>query len=155
MKVIFLDIDGVLNGVDYVKRHGRFGVIVDPERMQLLRQIVNATGGEIVLISSWREHWNSVPDQCDALGLEINRIFREYRLSIYDKTPDRRFKRAEEIQAWLTDYPTVTAFVIPADMDYPAAPLKTHHVLTSDENGGLCEGDACKAIRILSDRKLQ
>lgn len=151
MKVIFLDIDGVLNGIEYVKRYGRFGVIVDPERMQLLRQLVLATDAEIVLISSWREHWSSVTEQCDELGLEINRIFREYRLSVYDKTPDRRFKRAEEIRAWLADAPSVTAFVILDDMKYPAAPLKAHHVLTSDENGGLCEDDVRQAIRILSE----
>lgn len=151
MKVIFLDIDGVLNGIDYVKRYGRFGVIVDPERMRLLRQIVLATDAEIVLVSSWREHWSPVSDQCDEIGHEINRIFKEYKLSIYDKTPDRSFKRAEEIKAWLADYPFVSSFAILDDMEYPAAPLKAHHVLTSDENGGLCEDDVRKAIRILSD----
>lgn len=118
MKVIFLDVDGVLNGINYVKSSEKFGVVVDPVRIKLLKTIVTATDAEIVLSSSWRKHWGVTQNDCDEIGLAINQIFREYKLSIYDKTPDLHFKRAEEIKAWLSDYPETTHYVILDDEEF-------------------------------------
>lgn len=150
MKVIFLDIDGVLNGINYVKDSGKFGVVVDPERMELLKTIVKETDAKIVLSSSWREHWNSTPNNCDEIGAEINKIFREQKLSIYDKTPELRFKRAEEIKAWLIDYPETTHFVVLDDMEFTDRFICSHHIKTSDDDGGLTQEDSIQAIKILT-----
>ncbi len=150
MKVIFLDIDGVLNSINYVKNSGKFGVVVDPERIKLLKTIVTATDAEIVLSSSWREHWNSTSNDCDEIGLEINKIFREYKLSIYDKTPNLHFKRAEEIKAWLSDYPGTTHYVILDDEEFTDLHLLPHHIKTSDDAGGLTQEDSIQAISILT-----
>ena len=151
MKVIFLDFDGVLNGIEYVKSLGKFGVIVDPIRMELLKSIVTATDAEIVLSTSWREHWSSTPIDCDEIGTQINKIFRQYKLFIYDKTPDLRFNRTEEIKSWLANYPQVTQFVILDDAEFTDKQLISHHVKTSDELGGLMPEDALTAIRILTN----
>lgn len=78
MKIIFLDFDGVLNSVSYCRLHREPGVLLDPARMALLRRIVDATGAEIVLSTSWKEHWETEPDRCDDIGKEINRIFCRY-----------------------------------------------------------------------------
>lgn len=150
MKFIFLDIDGVLNGINYVKDSGKFGVVVDPERMELLKTIVEETDAKIVLSSSWREHWNSMSNDCDEIGLEINKIFREHKLYIYDKTPDLRFKRAEEIKAWLADYPGTTHYVILDDEKFTDRQLLPHHIKTFDETGGLTKEDSIQAIKILT-----
>ena len=50
-KVIFLDIDGVLNDEGEEREKG---VYIDETRVQRLASIVEQTGAEIVLSSSWR-----------------------------------------------------------------------------------------------------
>jgi len=150
MKVIFLDIDGVLNGINYVKNSGKFGVVIDPARIKILKNIVTATDAEIVLSSSWREHWSATPNDCDEIGLDINKIFKGYKLSIYDKTPDLHFKRAEEIKAWLSDYPETTHYVILDDEELNDRHLVSHHIKTSDDAGGLTQEESIQAITILT-----
>lgn len=59
MKIIFLDFDGVLNSASYCRLHREPGVLLDPTRMALLRRIIETTGAEIVLSTSWKEHWEA------------------------------------------------------------------------------------------------
>ena len=56
MKVIFLDIDGVLNCRSSKSRCGCY-IGIDNDKVKRLRQIVEATGAEIVLCSSWKKWW--------------------------------------------------------------------------------------------------
>lgn len=56
-KVIFLDIDGVLNCVTTPDRiHYHYGI--EPAKVDILREIVERTGAVVVLSSSWRTHLN-------------------------------------------------------------------------------------------------
>ena len=148
MNVIFLDIDGVLNGIEYVKASGTNGLVVDPHRMKLLRKLVVATDSEIVLTISWREHWSHDPDRCDHIGIALNQLFRTYGMVIYDKTPDRNFQRDREILAWLADYPTVTGYIVLDDMTFSDPIVREHHIQTSDEAGGLTPRDIDAAIAL-------
>lgn len=50
MKVIFLDIDGVLNTNSNKE--------ISNEKLKLLSELVSKTGAEVVLSSSWRYGWN-------------------------------------------------------------------------------------------------
>jgi len=52
MKIIFLDIDGVLN-VHYPK-HDKYGSIFHPNFVENLRTVVKETGANIVITSTWR-----------------------------------------------------------------------------------------------------
>ena len=52
MKVIFLDIDGVLNNQTLLYHYGLD--YIDGDMVELLKHVVSATGAEIVLSSSWR-----------------------------------------------------------------------------------------------------
>lgn len=52
IKLIFLDIDGVIATPDYVKE-GLWAL--NPEKQKLLGEIIKATGAKIVLSSSWRK----------------------------------------------------------------------------------------------------
>ena len=150
MKIIFLDFDGVLNSDKYVRKHGNFGLIIDPSRMLLLKQIIDETNAKIVLSTSWREHWNSMENHCDFMGITINSIFRKYRLEIFDKTPKMNFKREEEILRWLEDYPCVTNFVILDDRLINHSELNEHFVWTCNFRDGLDEENVKKAINILN-----
>lgn len=149
MKVLFTDIDGVLNGDDYVRRHGGEGVVIDPARMPLLQQIVQATDAVIVLSSSWREHWEPQGGG-DAVGRQLDALFAAYGLSIADKTPRLRSGREQEIAAFLTAHPHVTAFAVLDDRFLEAAFLTGHFVLTSRLREGLDATDVQRAITILN-----
>lgn len=63
MKVIFLDIDGVLNSNDwYVKTRGIGGYNggdVDPKCIELINDLIDATGAKIIMSSSWRSDYEN------------------------------------------------------------------------------------------------
>ena len=59
MKIIFLDIDGVLNCRN--SKSSCFGIMgVDNIKVEVLKSIVDKSGAKIVLISSWRIGWKRV-----------------------------------------------------------------------------------------------
>ena len=102
MKIIFLDIDGVLNSVRYDRQRTIDQGNIDETRLQLIKALVDETKALIVLSSSWRKHWEKDITKCDAIGREINEVFAKYQLAIYDKTellPSN--DRAQEIRIWL------------------------------------------------------
>ncbi|MBR6568564.1 MAG: hypothetical protein IKK60_07930 [Clostridia bacterium] len=149
MKVIFLDFDGVLNSDKYIRECGHTGVVIDPEKMEYLKEIVDLTDAKIVLTTSWREHWDKNPDECDDTGKLINSIFAHYGLEIYDKTPVIRPDREKEIKKWLEDNPETVNFVVLDDMRLEADFLTGHIIKTSAFRDALKEKDVKEAIRIL------
>jgi hypothetical protein len=150
MRVIFLDIDGVLNSAAW---HGTntkgpsFGIPdhltdnIDPAAVDALNEIVNATGAVIILSSSWR-------------GLasisEINRALR-YRgicKPLLGITPPDGRPRGVEIQQWLDMAgPAVESFVI-IDDDSDMGQLSEFLVQTTWDRG-LTKEHAEDAITIL------
>lgn len=64
MKIIFLDIDGVLNSVDWQPRRPKAKAttyelaawmrMIDPAAVARLQRVVDATGARVVVSSSWR-----------------------------------------------------------------------------------------------------
>lgn len=151
MKIIFLDFDGVLNSASYCRLHREPGVLLDPTRMALLRRIIETTGAEIVLSTSWKEHWEAEPERCDDTGKEINRIFSSYGMRIYDKIDDSEKGRGANIAGWLSGHKEATGFVVLDDMPMDEEALKNHCVLTARLRDGLDEEDTERAIRILTD----
>lgn len=148
MKVIFLDIDGVLNCAT-TKRRLRGSPFVDEDKLLLLKDLVEKTGAELVLSSTWRLGL-LYPDvaafavDTDALVDELHK----YSLSLYDHTPrlsDRQ--RGYEIAAWLEKNPDVEKFII-LDDDSDMAHLKAHLVQTS-WLAGLQSSHVQKAIELL------
>ena len=57
MKIIFLDIDGVLNSAKYDKKRTADDGNIDTTRLPLLKHIVDSTKAKIVLTSTWRKFW--------------------------------------------------------------------------------------------------
>ena len=153
MKIIFLDIDGILNSAAYDRqRDWTKRTYIDKTRLPLLKQIVDATGAEIVLSSTWREHWNSSPELCDEEGRYINECFAEYGLTIYDKTPDLGYfsDRDEEIREWLLEQENVENYVIIDDCNYNWGDMQNRFVKTNMYIGrGLEECHVRQAIEIL------
>ena len=106
MKILFLDIDGVVNCETTAQRH-RGAIGVDPYMAFLVARIVERTGCKIVLSSSWRYY----PDACD----EVTRCVMPF----FDTTPKmpllggaERKERGHEIKAWLDAHPEVERYAI-------------------------------------------
>ena len=154
MKVIFLDIDGVLNSRAYDrKRDWQQQTAIDETRLPLVKRIVDETGAKIVLSSTWREHWEKEPAQCDEDGVYINRVFAKYGLQVFDKTPRLALQldRPDEIKAWLSGTEErIESFVILDDYRYAWAELSDRFVKTNPHFGlGLEEEHVRRAIAIL------
>lgn len=99
MKVLFLDVDGVLNYREWFRIHGREDYPLDPVCIELVQRIIKETGCKIVLSSTWRNHEGSVQ--------ELKKYFE-----IIDKTPHFSSFRGDEIKAWLEKHPEVTKYAI-------------------------------------------
>ena len=154
MKIIFLDIDGVLNSSDYRKRLGiqYFSEIIDRRKMPLLKNIVDATDAKIVLSTSWRKFWSEGESQLDPVGQYINDVFAENGLTVYSKTPVMEESgRNAEIKAWLDGKWYVDNYVILDDKDFSWSPELRTHFIRSDLNGDGLEGvQAQETIDVLN-----
>lgn len=102
MKAIFLDVDGVLNNYDMLRRNG-FDYI-DPELVARVGMVVDKTGADIVLSSTWRIQKGDRRLVEEALGA--------VGMSLLDSTPELDGPRADEIRAWLDANPGVVRFAI-------------------------------------------
>lgn len=155
MKILFLDIDGVLNSREY-DRHRNWNeqTDIDETRLPLVKEIIDKTGAKIVLISTWRSHWNRDESLCDEDGMYINRLFSKYGLTIYDKTPDLGLlsKRKDEVKAWLAEHTgEVERFVILDDYRFGWDGLSDFYIHTNPNYGlGLEEEHVEKAIVLLN-----
>ena len=89
MKIIFLDVDGVLNYDDCPYHVGAY-YGVDPAKVKLLKQIVDATGAKIILSSTWRHEITvGMPLECqeNPFAIELMSKLQAEGLRIYDYTP--------------------------------------------------------------------
>ena len=155
MKIIFLDIDGVLNSETYeASRNEDCGDgYIDLSRVKLLADIVNATVAKIVLISSLRLDWDKNPELCGKDGKYINQCLAKYGLSITDKTPFFSIftERRKEILNWLLNHHSeVEGFVIIDDMKGGWGELRDRVINTNPQGYGLEEEHVQKALELLS-----
>lgn len=102
MKVLFLDIDGVVNGADTHTLVDNLWPI-DRYMAFLVGKIVLDTGCKVVLSSSWRHH----PDGVEVASKRIT--------PIHDITGNGGKVRGDEIKEWLDAHPEVTEYAIVDD----------------------------------------
>lgn len=154
MKVIFLDVDGVLNCRN--TRDMCMGFVgIEDRLVKKLQKIVNATNAKIVLVSTWRYYWEqSNKEGQDEMGTYLDKKLSKQGLYILDKTdPHCLFARGRGIHEWLNGK-YVDGFVILDDEahDYKEVKLEGHWVQTFDVvDGGITDEDVEKAIKILND----
>lgn len=158
MKVIFLDIDGVLNSRSYdQKRDWTKQTAIDESRLPLVKEIVDRTGALIVLSSSWRTDWERNEGACAPSGQYINDTFKKFGLKIFDKTPydSPRADRCDEVRAWLeAQGSAVTAYAILDDYGFGWKEFSDKLVKTNPHFGlGLEQGHVEKAVALLGEDK--
>lgn len=160
MKIIFLDIDGVLN-TD--KSRSRCGTVVgiDNDKLLRLKKIVDETNAKIVLVSTWKEHWERLQSRKiyqDELADYLDRKFKRVGLPVYDKTPSKfdceYLSRGEGIVEY-TYGRKIESFVIIDDyqFDYDRCGLTDYFVKTN-QSSGLTDEKAQRAIEILNNKPL-
>jgi hypothetical protein len=105
MKVIFLDIDGVLN-CSSTPNPRKFPYVVDKRLLARLRRLLDRTGAKVVLSSSWR---------LDPVGLYAA---KHWGIPFIDICPDLpKSPRSTEVLKWLRTHPNVTRYAIIDDED--------------------------------------
>lgn len=179
MDTLFLDVDGVINSTRSLLRankatpttyerdflfelsntyysgypvsiltHDLLGL--DQECIKHLNLVLEATGAQVVVSSSWRFCHNIV-------GLQKLLEYRGFKGELIDITPINLMGpnkvRGHEIQAWLDLNPEVDRFVI-IDDDSDMAHLKRYLVLV-DKKVGLTEKNALEAISIIKSNPVR
>jgi predicted mannosyl-3-phosphoglycerate phosphatase (HAD superfamily) len=145
-KVIFLDIDGVLNHVpgtpSYTDESGYFHM-TDPEKVFMINKL-EELGITIVLSSSWR-HMLDWEKTMRANGL----------LFVKDRTPTKVKNskcRGSNIQAWLDLHPEVDRYAILDDQGIDDfLPNQIPNLFQTNSSVGLTDGIMGKIIKHLME----
>lgn len=151
IKIIFLDIDGILN---YTGCKYKLGSIyfVDPAKLELLKQLIDRTDAKIVLSSTWRYGWEDIDNgksntQNAKDFIALRNKCSQYGIEFMDYTPNFSFYRGDEIKKWL-EMNNVESFVI-LDDDNDMKPYMGKLVQTSFTKG-LLQKHVDKAVKILN-----
>ena len=155
MKVIFLDVDGVLNSDEYFDKIRKLGIQgiereVDIEKIKLLKKAIDKTGAKVVLSSSWRY---------TKYAQYLKELLSNYDIYV-DSTPFIENERGLEIKKWLSDNQDVEDFVILDDeiFDSYDESLIKNLIKISNGNGrnfgeGLLPRDVDEIIKRLGRKK--
>lgn len=135
MKVIFLDIDGVLNSEEFLRNNPN--QLIDRKCVSILKNIVDKTGAVIVLSSGWRLWFkdNMMPE--DGHSQCLYDILSSFNIKLFGKTPDfsteeirarRTFShvKAKEILSWLNNYSLVEKYTVIDDLDLRNDQIREH-----------------------------
>lgn len=146
MKVVFLDIDGVLNSFRTAICFGGYPFEVDGKDrsmfdevgLGLIRGIVARADAKVVLSSSWR-----ITHRFDKVGKALD-------LPIIDRTPSLTGGRGKEIQHWLDaeTSPAIECYAI-VDDDSDMLPNQMPYFVHTHMHDGFLWAHAEKLARLL------
>lgn len=156
MKIIFLDFDGVMDTAYYdhiLSKDGKpgndeYGTVFDPYCIQNLKRIIDETGADIVVSSSWKDFMSYK---------EILKMWEDRNLPgfVTDVTPIplHRRNRGDEIDAWLEECRADCQYVIIDDLD--AQNFNNHQLsrlLVVNPFNGLDDITAERATKLLNTK---
>lgn len=175
MKVLFLDIDGVLNSENwfayriYCVKNNMVNILMnfvdtddrnikhkltmlDDRAIANLNRIIEETGCKVVLSSSWRS-----PIESENIFTQDLLKLKGFKYEFYDVTPrlwfsDFSIRRGEEIKFWLdkeSEKHEIESFVI-LDDDSDMLPEQMNNFIHIDGQVGLTDRDVLTAIEILN-----
>ena len=158
-KIIFLDIDGVLNSQntfienhEYSKFFNKYQTSsiddivknrmldIDLDKVFILRDICNLTGAKIVISSGWRRLYDYplIEEKLVSLGLPIVGV-----------TPYINSNRGEEIRRYLEDEKIDNFVILDDEIFRDFNELENYLVKTSFYEDGLTEENAKEIVRVL------
>ena len=162
-KIIFLDFDGVLNTEHYqgLLRYQRepwqdeHGAFFDPNAVKQLRRIIDATGADIVIESSWKylgldamkELWKvrNLPGR--VIDITPSSVSDEYLLKNLDTT--MLHCKGMEIASWLSEQAEDIRYAI-IDDEYVILDSQLPHFILTNPYEGITEEQTNRAISILN-----
>ena len=155
MKLIFLDIDGVLNYEGYGRFTSAGTRFIDPVLVKRLKKIIDATGAKVVFSSTWRKGFYDIcsgyNDTVDARDYsELVAELEKYGVEIFGVTPlCGDIMRGEEIQRFIEQWQgeKIERFVILDDIPI-MYPYQSRLVCT-DYFFGISEDDVESAVHLL------
>ena len=166
-KIIFLDIDGVLNTERWHDRcveagaayADNFGYEFDPEAVEGLRRIVDETRADIVISSSWKfwglstmqKLWASRDLPGKVIDVTPNNVSDEMLLSIDLDMMMLPAGKGSEIKEWLTTNGNPDSYAILDDMD-DMLPEQQSRFVQIDPSVGITREDADRVITILTGK---
>ena len=148
IKVLFLDIDGVLNTdrqhwhcqMNGITPVDEFGYEFDHKAVDNLATILEETGAEIVISSSWK-----------FLGLQtLQKMWEDRKLpgTILDITPDGKSK-GWEIDEWLMECESQVNRYAIIDDENDILPKQLNHFVQTNSQFGITCKDAERVITII------
>lgn len=152
MKVLFLDIDCVLNydlwyvSEEYQKLSPSEELDLDPRCIERINTICKETDCKIVISSDWRidTNWKQ---RLEKAGLE--NIVGCTPITLFSQFgPTYHFSRGEEIQMWLEWHPQIKDYIIIDDATDILREQSSHYIHV-DPMYGFTEYDVVKAIEFL------
>lgn len=156
MKIIFLDIDGVLNSQQFAREVGWGGFFTEedvvswdnvkwvPENVDLLKQIVEKTSAEIVIHSTW------------ACSFSVNKFKEMFELYNYPDIPIRaltnnKISRSERIMNYIKEH-NITNYIIIDDLNKRYFDIALHErLISTDMETGITKYEVNKAIDLLNN----
>ena len=135
MKVIFLDIDGVLNTNSDRE-------ILD-DKLKLLSELVSKTGADVVLSSSWRYGWNQ--PKLNQIGTRIYRLKQLLKNNgiVIKDTIGLDLTKSMQIKNYLNTN-LISNYVVLDD-----EPIDTANLVQTNGDVGLTQFDCQKAAQLL------
>jgi len=147
IKVIFLDVDGVLNSSHTTRKTASGYTFIGNRQLKNLKRIISETGAKVVLSSDWRYERDDPVYNSDFL--ELRHELQQNGIQLYDFTPELpTAHRGAEINKWLKAHEEVGNFVILDDRT-DIEPNKDHWVQTVMSRG-LGAKETQDAINILN-----
>lgn len=150
MKVIFLDIDGVLNNAQTEDRFMGF-VGLDKTLIENFNHITDVVDDvKIVISSTWRRVFEYRFPGSGLVNLVSLLRERGLRGEIVGATPILSRSRGQEIRAWLSQHPEVEDYVILDDIDEGFDEDQISRHVKTDFVAGLTVDAAEEAVELLS-----
>ena len=162
MKVLFLDIDGVLNCMcpaplqdnDWIDLdEWRYGF--NPDLVARLRYVMANTDCRIVVSSSWRHHRSYAPYQPDRNWRDVlaEKLRRTRDEIIVGETPtDSNGQRGREISEWLKAHEVESYCVVDDEVVDILPYIDSSRVVKTDMTVGLTIEDARRIIKKLNSK---
>ena len=144
-RLLFLDIDGVLNDLQWDQKETE---MIEEKRVEILAKIVKETGAKIILSSTWRyikDCDEAIEPEAAGMWKYLMNMLEKYELRIYDVTPTIDGNRPHEIQKYLEKHKNALWCSIEDDFsheDYKKYGIEEHLVQTcyfTETQGGLQE----------------
>lgn len=161
-KIIFLDVDGVLNSLPYHNAHKN-----DPDYQELNHENLNRlsiiqrlTQAELVLASTWKAL--NAPDEPEAykMWLYLVDTLKKYDLEIMDSTPESEKGRPCDIRQWLDAHPDEEIRYAILDDDYHEKDyaeyglgghlVQTRYFCMLESQGGIQESHVKQTLKLLN-----